>query len=40
MMTLWAGSNELHATSDDEIGPNEEDSRDNVIERVAKSSSN
>jgi len=25
MMTLWTGSKELHRTSDDKIGPNEEE---------------
>jgi len=25
MITLWTGSKELHSTSDDKIGPNEEE---------------
>jgi len=29
MMTLWTGSKELHLTSDDKIGPNEEEWMDN-----------
>jgi len=29
MMTLWTGSKELYSTSDDKIGPNEEEEQVN-----------
>jgi len=28
MMTLWTGFKQLHSTSDDKIGPNEEEKED------------